>query len=53
MFLFALAAEWDGCCFRCGMKMRLGINEIITTLLMNYVAANFMLHLLFGPGWIQ
>jgi simple sugar transport system permease protein len=32
------------------LKMRLGVNEIITTLLLNYVAANFLFHLLYG-GW--
>ena len=32
------------------MKIRLGVNEIISTLMLNYVAANFLLHLLFG-GW--
>lgn len=29
-------------------KMRLGINEIISSLMLNYVAANFLLHLLYG-----
>lgn len=32
------------------LKLRLGVNEIITTLLLNYVAENFLLHLLYG-GW--
>ena len=31
------------------LKMRLGVNEIITSLLMNYVATDFLLHLLYGP----
>lgn len=30
------------------LKMRLGINEIISSLMLNYVAANFLLHLLYG-----
>ncbi|NML32351.1 ABC transporter permease [Paraburkholderia antibiotica] len=30
------------------LKMRLGINEIISTLLLNYVAGNFLLDLLYG-----
>lgn len=31
------------------LKLRVGINEIISTLLLNYVALNFLLHLLYGP----
>lgn len=31
------------------LKLRLQVNEIISTLLMNYVAFNFLLHLLYGP----
>ena len=31
------------------LKFKLGINEVITTLLMNYIAFNLLLHLLFGP----
>jgi len=31
------------------LKLRLGINEVITTLLLNYVAFNLLLHMLFGP----
>lgn len=31
------------------LKLRLGINEIISTLLLNYVAFNFLLYLLYGP----
>ncbi len=30
------------------MKLKLGINEIISTLLLNYVALNFLLHMLYG-----
>lgn len=31
------------------LKLKLNVNEIITTLLMNYIAFNFLLHLLYGP----
>lgn len=31
------------------LRLRLGLNEIISTLLLNYVALNFLLHLLYGP----
>ncbi len=31
------------------LKLRQGVNEIISTLLLNYVALNFLLHLLYGP----
>ena len=30
------------------LKLRLGVNEIISTLLLNYVALDFLLHLLYG-----
>jgi ABC-type uncharacterized transport system permease subunit len=30
-------------------KLRFRVNEIISTLLMNYIAFNFLLHLLYGP----
>lgn len=30
------------------LKIRLAVNEIISTLLMNYIAFNFLLHLLYG-----
>jgi ABC-type uncharacterized transport system permease subunit len=30
------------------LKVRLGVNEIISSLLLNYVAQNFLLHLLYG-----
>jgi simple sugar transport system permease protein len=32
------------------LKLRFGVNEIITTLLLNYVATNFLFNLLYG-GW--
>lgn len=31
------------------LRLRLGINEIIATLLLNYVAQNFLLHMVYGP----
>ena len=31
------------------LKLRVGVNEIISTLMLNYIAANFLLHLLYGP----
>lgn len=31
------------------LKLRLGVNEIIASLMLNYIAANFLLHLVFGP----
>lgn len=30
------------------LKLRLGVNEIIATLMLNYIAGNFLLHLLYG-----
>ena len=30
------------------LKLRLGVNEIISTLMLNYIAGNFLLHLLYG-----
>jgi ABC-type uncharacterized transport system permease subunit len=30
------------------LKLKLGVNEIIATLMLNYVAGNFLLHLLYG-----
>jgi ABC-type uncharacterized transport system permease subunit len=40
-----------GLLWACGplwLKLKLGVNEIISTLMLNYVAANFLLHLVFG-----
>jgi ABC-type uncharacterized transport system permease subunit len=31
------------------LRLRLGVNEIIATLLLNYVAQNFLFHLVYGP----
>ncbi|MDX2203333.1 MAG: ABC transporter permease [Hyphomicrobiaceae bacterium] len=41
------AALWGLLAFL--LKRRFGANEIIVTLLLNYVAINFLFHLLFGP----
>jgi ABC-type uncharacterized transport system permease subunit len=30
------------------LKLKLGVNEIISTLMLNYMAANFLLHLVYG-----
>ena len=30
------------------LKLRLGVNEIISTLMLNYIAGNFLLHLVYG-----
>ncbi|MCR9126689.1 MAG: ABC transporter permease [Rhodobacteraceae bacterium] len=50
--LMALAACLGGMLWIAGpgyLKHRLGVNEVITTLLLNYVAFNLLLHLLYGP----
>ena len=51
LFLMALAAMIGGIIWIAPagiLKFKLGINEVITTLLLNYVAFNLLLHLLFG-----
>lgn len=51
LILMALAAAAGGMLWVAGpawLKQRLGINEVITTLLLNYVAFNLLLHLLYG-----
>jgi simple sugar transport system permease protein len=51
--LMAIAAALGGMLWIAGpgfLKNRLGVNEVITTLLLNYVAFNLLLHLLYG-GW--
>ncbi len=52
MMLFAVLAGMAWVALPAWLRMRLGVNEIITTLLLNYVALNFLLHLLYGP-WID
>ncbi len=49
MILFAAALAMAWIAIAALLKIRLGVNEIISTLLMNYVALNFLLHLLYGP----
>ena len=51
LFLMAFAAMLGGIIWIAPagfLKLKLGINEVITTLLLNYVAFNLLLHLLFG-----
>lgn len=50
--LMALAAAAGGMLWIAGpgaLKLKLGVNEVITTLLLNYIAFNVLLHLLYGP----
>lgn len=50
--LMMCAAVVAGLCWAIGplwLKLRLGVNEIISTLMLNYVAGNFLLHLVYGP----
>ncbi|ARQ03259.1 ABC transporter permease [Pseudorhodoplanes sinuspersici] len=49
MILFASALAMAWIAIAALLKIRLGVNEIISTLLMNYVALNFLLHLVYGP----
>ena len=42
------SAACCGCCWPVWLKMRLRVNEIIATLLLNYVAMYFLFHLLYG-----
>jgi ABC-type uncharacterized transport system permease subunit len=48
MALAAMAAGLLWMVLPAWMKLRLGVNEIISSLMLNYVAANFLLHLLYG-----
>lgn len=52
MMAFAAVAGMGWALIPIVLKMRLGVNEIISTLLLNYVAADFMLHLLYG-AWLD
>lgn len=47
IFAAACGMAWMG--LPVFLKLRLQVNEIISTLLMNYIAFNFLLHLLYGP----
>lgn len=49
--LMMLVAGLCGMVWACGplwLKLKLKVNEIIATLMLNYVAANFLLHLVYG-----
>lgn len=49
--LMLLAAMLCGLAWALGpvvLKLRLQVNEIISTLMLNYIAANFLLHLVYG-----
>jgi general nucleoside transport system permease protein len=52
MMLFAAAAGAAWIFVPLWLRMRWRVNEIIVTLLLNYVALNFLLHLLYGP-WLD
>lgn len=52
LVFMALAAALGGMLWVAGpalLKLKLQVNEVITTLLLNYVAFNLLLHLLYGP----
>ena len=49
MILFAAIAAMLWVLISAQLKLKLNVNEIISTLLLNYVALNFLLHLLYGP----
>lgn len=48
MFAFAATAGLAWSAGPLALKLKLGVNEIIATLMLNYVAGNFLLHLLYG-----
>jgi simple sugar transport system permease protein len=52
MMLFAALAGMAWIVVPIWLRMRWRVNEIIVTLLLNYVALNFLLHLLYGP-WLD
>src|SRR5262245_36399578 len=52
MMLFAAIAGMAWIIVPLWLRMRWRVNEIIVTLLLNYVALNFLLHLLYGP-WLD
>lgn len=52
LILMACAAALGGAAWMLApvlLRLRIGLNEIISTLLLNYVALNLLLHLLYGP----
>jgi ABC-type uncharacterized transport system permease subunit len=52
MMLFAALAGAAWIVVPLWLRVRWRVNEIIVTLLLNYVALNFLLHLLYGP-WLD
>lgn len=52
MMVFAAIAGMGWIMIPIYLRMRLRVNEIIVTLLLNYVALNFLLHLVYGP-WLD
>ena len=52
MMLFAAFAGMAWIVVPLWLRVRWRVNEIIVTLLLNYVALNFLLHLLYGP-WLD
>jgi general nucleoside transport system permease protein len=52
MMCFAVLAGMAWAAVALLLKMRLRVSEIISTLLLNYIAANYMLHLLYG-AWLD
>jgi simple sugar transport system permease protein len=52
MMVFAAIAGMAWVMVPAWLRLRWRVNEIITTLLLNYVALNFLLHLLYGP-WLD
>jgi general nucleoside transport system permease protein len=52
MMLFAALAGMTWIVIPLWLRVRWRVNEIIVTLLLNYVALNFLLHLLYGP-WLD
>ena len=52
MMLFAAIAGMAWIIVPLWLRVRWRVNEIIVTLLLNYVALNFLLHLLYGP-WLD
>ncbi len=49
MAIFAMLGGMAWIALPAILKLRLQVNEIISTLLLNYIAFNFLLHLLYGP----
>jgi general nucleoside transport system permease protein len=52
MMCFAVLAGMAWASIALLLKMRLRVSEIISTLLLNYIAAGYMLHLLYG-AWLD